>query len=74
MIAIGEAKWQLIAERKLNLIGTKIIVTYGQEPGDMLPYHVHRETACHFQTNSLEEAKAYALVVVGELTEMGVDP
>lgn len=68
---ITEAKWQLIAEKKLNLVGTKICIKY---VGGMFPYHIHRTDACHDQVATLEEAKTGCLVVVNELMEMGVDP
>ena len=71
---VSEAKWQLLEPRKLNLIGTQIVIVYSRELATTAPYHVHRTTACHAQTDSLEEAKQLALVVVNELMEMGVDP
>jgi hypothetical protein len=71
---LEEAKWQLLEPRKLNLIGTQIVIVYSRELGTIMPYHVHRDTACHVQTDSLEEAKQLALIVVNELMEMGVDP
>ena len=71
---LEEAKWQLLEPRKLNLIGTQIVIVYSREFGTTMPYHIHRDTACHAQTDSLEEAKQLALIVVNELMEMGVDP
>ena len=71
---LEEAKWQLLEPRKLNLIGTQIVIVYSRELATTAPYHVHRTMACHAQTDSLEEAKQLALVVVNELMEMGVDP
>jgi hypothetical protein len=71
MFKVEEAKWELIAERKLLLMGTKITIVY---VGGGIPYHIHREDACHGMTDSLALAKLECLVVVAELMEMGVDP
>ena len=68
---VGEVKWQLIAERQLNLVGTKIVIVYIVGG---FPYHVHRENACHGVSDSLEEAKKGAMIVVSEMLELGVDP
>ena len=68
---LGQAKWQLLAERKLNLVGTRICIVYC---GGGWPYHVHSDDACHGVADKLADAKAMCLEVVAELLEMGVDP
>ena len=70
-IKLDNLKWQLIAERKLNLTGTSICVVYA---GGAEPYHVHRTDACHGSFDKLEDAKTAALLVVQELLEMGLEP
>ena len=70
---LSQAKWQLLAERKLNLVGTQIVIVYSKLFATTMPYHVHRENVYHGQMNSLDEAKRLCLVVVAELLEMGVD-
>lgn len=71
VVEVGEAKWQVDRHNRLFLVGTKIHLAYG--PG-CEPYHVHRESSCHGTFDNLEEAKTWAIHVVGELMEMGIDP
>ncbi len=68
---IEKIKWELVATECLGLVGTKILIVYC---GGLLPYHVHRENACHGCFERLDSTKKRACELVGELIEMGMEP
>jgi len=66
-----ELKWQILAEGRLNLCGTKILIDYC--PGTE-PYHIHRIRSCHGTFTKLEDAKNAAKIVLHEILELGMEP
>lgn len=68
-----EAKWEIIAEKRLSLVGTDIVIEFELTYGTGT-FHVHRHEACFGVAFRLAEAKDRAQEVVAELLEMGIDP
>ena len=70
-MALDTIQWALVAEGKLSLVDTKIVVVF---VGGPFPYHVHRLDACLGAAQRLTHAKEICAMVVADLIQMGLEP
>jgi hypothetical protein len=68
---LEEAKWKLVSEGCISLVGTQICIVHAS---GVYPFRVHRNSLCYSACEKLSEAKRTAMLVVHKLMEMGIDP